>query len=115
MTPFRRGLDWLLATHPDFDLLDATIPGRSIGQPSPWLLVVLGQPSEGEQTAYAIHRYAIFKNTGAVHLLGSDGAVSDDPVYVPGNPDLSLRPRPGESAADVLDRVTNAARESPRT
>ena len=30
----------------------------------------------------------------------------------PGNPDMSLRPRPGESAEEVVDRVTRAAKSS---
>jgi hypothetical protein len=28
-------------------------------------------------------RYAIWKKTGAVHTIGADGAVSDDPVWLP--------------------------------
>jgi len=82
-TPFRRGVDWLLATHPGFDLLDATMPGRSVGEPAAWLIVELGQPSEGELWAHAVHRYAIWKNTGAVHTFDGS-AVSDEPVHVPG-------------------------------
>lgn len=84
-TPFRRGLDWLLAMHPGFDLLDATMPGRSVGFPAAWLVIELGQPSEDEAAlgAYAVHRYAIWKNTGAVHFLGADNAVSDEPIYRP--------------------------------
>jgi hypothetical protein len=79
--PCRQGLNRLLALHPHLELLDATVPGRSVGAPpAPWLLVELGQPSEGESEAYAVWRFAIFRRTGAVHTLGSDGAVSDDPV-----------------------------------
>ena len=31
-----------------------------------------------------------------------------------GRGDMSLRPRPGESAEDVIERVTNAAKANPR-
>lgn len=82
-SPCRRGVDWLLALHPSFDLLDATRPGRSLGQPAAWLVIELGQPSENELEAYAVHRYAIWKNTGAVHLFNSDGSVTDDAIYRP--------------------------------
>ena len=81
MTPFetspaRRGLDELLRSAPHLDVLSVT-------QSDVWTLVVLGQRSEDESEAWARHNYAIFKRTGAVHGLGHDGAVTDDPVLLP--------------------------------
>lgn len=48
----------------------------------PWVLVTLGQPSDSfdELPAWALYNYAIWKRTGAVHVLELDGAVSDDPI-----------------------------------
>jgi hypothetical protein len=88
-SPARRGLDLLLAAHPHLDLLAAWVPGRDEHQPmnpwspSPWLMVELGQPSNGESDAYAIWPFAIWRSTGAVHGVDHDGAVSDDPLYTP--------------------------------
>ena len=77
----RLGLDWLLALHPGFDVLYAQQqPGHG------WIEVDLGQPSDGAIEAYAIHRYAIWKNTGAVHPIDANGAASDDPIYRPPDP-----------------------------
>jgi hypothetical protein len=91
-SPARRGLDWLLETHPHLDLvsLDWQVEpddGRSVAHwRGPWLLVELGQPSEQIEIepAWAIWRFAIFRRTGAVHPIDHDGAASDDPIYVPG-------------------------------
>ena len=76
----RLGLDRLLAHYPMFDVLRvAWMPGEG----SPWLLVDLGQPSAGEVEAWAVHRFAIWKRTGAVHTLDREGAVSDGPIIEP--------------------------------
>lgn len=78
----RRGLDALLERYPFFDLLDVK---RSVGGErygligNPWMVVVLGQRSEGESEAFARWEFAIWLSTGAVHSL-RDGAVSDDPI-----------------------------------
>lgn len=91
--PARRGLDALLALYPHFDVIKVelqlpavlyseTIPQRrwEQGIAGPWLLVTLGQPSEGENEAYARWEFAIWKRTGAVYRVGLDGAVPDDPI-----------------------------------
>jgi hypothetical protein len=76
-SPARRGLDRLLAVMPHLDLIRLEWQGDG-----PWVLIDLGQRSEGEAEAWAIHRYAIFKRTGAVHGM-SGGAVTDDPILMP--------------------------------
>jgi hypothetical protein len=77
----RQGLNLLLAsTAPVLDVVSVE------WQPEgPWILVSLGQRSETfeEHEAWALHPYAIWKQTGAVHGIGPDGAVTDDPVLVP--------------------------------
>jgi hypothetical protein len=77
-SPARRGLDLLLAQAPHLDLLKAEWQAEG-----PWLLVTLGQRSAGVRETWARHRYAIFTNTGAVHGLQQDGAVTDDPILQP--------------------------------
>jgi hypothetical protein len=85
-SPARRGLDLLLQRHPQLDLVSARIPGRDPHDPmtpwvsSSWLLVGLGQPSEGDAEAYAIWSFAIWRSTGAVFAIGPDGAVGDEPL-----------------------------------
>jgi hypothetical protein len=69
----RRALDRLLELHPTWDLVE--YEWQSSG---PWVLVVLGQPSNGSVEAFARHPYAIFKNTGSVYGM-RNGAVDDDP------------------------------------
>jgi hypothetical protein len=82
VTPARRGLDALLARYPMLDLVHADArPHPTTAEPSdPWLLVTLGQRSEGMSEVYARHEFAIWKNTGAVYIVGHDGAVADDPI-----------------------------------
>lgn len=88
-TPARRGLDKLLELHPHLELVkaSATVPVGENDAWTPWLLVTLGQPSErrepGTPEAWAIWQFAIWKTTGAVHTIGHDGAVSDDPILEP--------------------------------
>lgn len=74
VTTERRALDSLLAIFPWFDVLDID------WQHGPWLLVTLGQRSDDDAHAWATHKYAIWKRTGAVHLVGPDGAVIDPPI-----------------------------------
>lgn len=90
----RRALNALLVMFPDFDLLgvDWQRPADylahrqgsgsigDLGEPGPWLLVYLGQRSDDGFEAWARHDYAIWKRTGAVHLVGADGAVIDPPL-----------------------------------
>jgi len=85
VSPARRGLDKLLELHPHFDVVsaDAQVPTGDNEAWSPWLLVMLGQRSEGEREAYALYPFAIWKSTGAVHGIGNDGAVTDDPLWTP--------------------------------
>jgi hypothetical protein len=72
----RRGFDLLLHNAPHLDVL--AVEWQRDG---PWLLVTLGQRSEGDDVvAWARHRYAVFKRTGAVHGFLADGSVTDDPV-----------------------------------
>jgi len=77
-SPARRGLDVLLRSLPFFDVIE--IEWQADG---PWLLVTLGQRSEGDAEAWARHRYAIWKTTGAVHGYNADGSVTDDLVLAP--------------------------------
>jgi hypothetical protein len=72
----RLGLNALLERFPHLVLLRADAWPNG----NPWLLVSLGQRSEGEEEAYARHEFAIWKSTGAVYTIGHDGAVGDDPI-----------------------------------
>lgn len=72
----RRGLDLLLALHPEHELL-----GAEYQYDGAWLLVHLGVRGEGAADAFAIYPYAIFKNTGAVYGVQADGSVGDDPLW----------------------------------
>jgi hypothetical protein len=80
-SPARRGLDWLLELNPHLELVEADWQRGDLA--GPWLLVGLGQQSADGADVFAFHRYAIFKRTGAVHGIGVDGAVTDDPLFVP--------------------------------
>lgn len=73
----RRGLDELLAHFPQLELVHAhwQVDG-------PWLIVHLGQQSVDGSDRFAIHPYAIWKRTGAVHGV-EGGAVTDDPLWPP--------------------------------
>jgi len=82
-SPARRGLDSLLARYPHFDVLYVE---RGSANPeetrvaAPWILVTLGQESQGEIEAWARWHFAIWKNTGAVfRMTGPNGPVEDDP------------------------------------
>jgi hypothetical protein len=79
----RRALDALLARYPDFDLLsvDWKIGPGGDDLARVWLLVELGQRSQDGADVWARHRFAIWRRTGAVHGLGLDGAVTDDPLF----------------------------------
>jgi hypothetical protein len=94
-SPARRGLELLLKMHPHLDVVDVRVPGVEIDARSPWLLVDLGQPSQGASNAYAIWRFAIWRTTGAVHRIGSDGAVDDDAII---EPQLEIESDPGDVA-----------------
>lgn len=87
----RRGLNDLLAFYPHLDVLlvefqvDEVI-GWEMPLPiyGPWVLVTLGQASEGMTPAWAVWYFAIWRNTGAVHTMsGPNGAVSDEPIFKP--------------------------------
>jgi hypothetical protein len=90
----RQGLDLLLSSAPHLDLLDADWQ-----EDGPWLMVTLGQPSQGEEERWARHRYAIFKRTGAVHGLQLDASVTDEPILVPTGPASTDWP---QTASDLL-------------
>lgn len=78
----RRGLDALLNAMPFFDLLAVDWQlDEPLGWngPGPWLMVTLGQRSDDGAHAWATHTYAIWKRTGAVHLVTADGEVIDPP------------------------------------
>lgn len=77
----RSGLDLLLATHAEWDVLCVDWQ-RGRGLTGPWVLVVLGQPSEGDGEAFVRHHFAIWKSTGNVYGM-QDGAVIDDPLLTP--------------------------------
>jgi hypothetical protein len=84
----RRGIDWLLAQHPHLDVVKVDwqvdpSDGRSVARwRGPWVLVDLGQPSEQIvlEPAWAVWKYAIWRTTGDVYVVGADGAVGDDPI-----------------------------------
>jgi hypothetical protein len=87
MTPTteRRALNTLLALFPDRDLLAVNWQSPNLGREAgPWLLVSLGQRSENGNEAWARSEYAIWKRTGAIHLIDADGAVIDPP-FIPGD------------------------------
>jgi hypothetical protein len=71
----RRGLDALLARYEFFDVVRVEWPPES-----PWVLVTLGQRSEGLDEVWARWEFAIWKSTGAVYQLDATGAVGDDPL-----------------------------------
>jgi hypothetical protein len=70
----RIGLDRLLEMYSTFNLISAEWQGGG-----PWLLVSLGQSSDNGD-AHAVHHFAIFKRTGAVHGVQHDGSVTDEPL-----------------------------------
>lgn len=84
----RQALDVLLKRYPDFDVVSVewqVDPGdnRSVARwDGPWVLVDLGQPSEHMEIepAWAVHQFAIWRTTGAVHRIGPEGAVEDEPI-----------------------------------
>jgi hypothetical protein len=82
VTPARRGLDALLARYPMLDLVkaDARANDDRFRASDPWLIVTLGQRSEGMAEVYARHEFAIWKNTGAVYIVDHHGAVGEDPI-----------------------------------
>jgi hypothetical protein len=41
----------------------------------PWLLVTLGQRSEGSNEAFALYPFAIWKATGDVYVVGGDDSI----------------------------------------
>lgn len=52
---------------------------------SPWVefsVAVRATEDEDEPTAYAVERYAVWRNTLNVYRIGDDGAVEDDPIEV---------------------------------
>jgi len=74
----RRGLNELLLRYPHLDLVQVMWPD-SEEMLEPWVLVVLGQHSEGMKPAWARWQFAIWKQTGSVYRMES-GAVEDDPI-----------------------------------
>jgi hypothetical protein len=88
-SPARQGLDQLLGFYPHLDLLEVEWqveegPGGIPVSFGPWVLVKLGQASEGLAPAWAVWHFAIWRNTGAVHTMrGPLGEVSDDPIFSP--------------------------------
>jgi len=76
----RRGFDELLVRFPHLDVVNVswaeTKEAELISQP--WVLVTLGQPSQGEILAWARWQFAIWKPTGSVYRM-EHGAVEDDP------------------------------------
>lgn len=66
-----RSIDWQLP----HEIFSAGVPSRrwEAGMAGPWVLVTLSE--EGQ--------FAIWKQTGALYWVGRDGAVGDDPIWVP--------------------------------
>jgi hypothetical protein len=71
----RIGLDRLLGMYSTHNLIMAEWQGDG-----PWLLVSLGHQGAGDPDAHAVHHFAIFKRTGAVHGIQHDGSVTDEPL-----------------------------------
>lgn len=112
-SPARRGLDRLLAAHPDRDVerVDAQLPhpievydvdpdtGERAGRPyrrwdlpaGPWLLVKF---ADGEE-------FAIWKTTGHVYRVGPDGAVDEDPILEPSRRCPYCGAEAGDARAEV--------------
>ena len=85
----RQALDRLLVLYPMFDLvsIDWQMGGNyrtGFRHRGVWVLVALGQPSEGfdELPAWALWHFAIFKATGALHNM-EHGEVIDPPIWTP--------------------------------
>ena len=112
MSAARRGLDRLLAAHPDRDLdrVDAQLPhpievydvdehGQRASRPyrrwdllaGPWLLVKF---ADGEE-------FAIWKATGAVYRVDDAGAVDEDPILEPGRRCPYCGAEAGDARAEV--------------
>lgn len=83
-TTERRAIDELLAVFPWFDVLDVDwqLPDETRSDSGPWVLVTIGQRSDDGAEAWAQHRYAIWKRTGAVHGIDATGAVIDPPLLL---------------------------------
>lgn len=99
-TTERRALDALLARFPFFDLLRVEWQlGQELGwdPPGPWVLVDLGQRSDDRAEAWAVHHFAIWKRTGAVHGVDAEGAVIDPPL-IPGTFGVNTRGETLEAA-----------------
>ena len=90
----RMALDELLRRAPHFDVVSidwqvgrADRLSTTQYEPyhvGPWVLVELGQPSDAfdDVPAWAVWKYAIWKATGALHVI-SEGAVVDPPIWEP--------------------------------
>ena len=78
----RQGLDWLLEHFPHLDVVKVEWQTEDGHWTGPWVLVEMGQPSLGGIAAWAVWKFAIWRETGAVYQM-HDGAVSDDPDFVP--------------------------------
>jgi hypothetical protein len=85
-SPVRLALDELLRRYFFFDLVDVDWQLGAVEKPlgGPWCVVRLGQRSEdfARSEAWAVHTFAIWKSTGALHSMNG-GAVSDDPIWTP--------------------------------
>jgi hypothetical protein len=80
----RQALDELLRAYPMFDLVsvDWQIDPQTRDWRGPWVRVGLGQPGEGDVPAWAVHSFAIWRTTGAIHGVWADGSVTDDVLFV---------------------------------
>jgi len=80
----RRGLDELLVRYPHLDLIEVNWDEPQLAHrvefQSPWVLVTLGQRSQGEIPAWARWHFAIWRSTGSVYrMLNESGPVEEDP------------------------------------
>lgn len=89
----RRALDRLLETHPsadvisvdwqtDDDLYSYSVPQRRWTSElvGPWVLVKLADRLDTDPPGWGVVKFAIWKHTGDVYIVGADGAVPDDPL-----------------------------------
>ena len=121
----RQALDALLRLHPFYDLVSIgwQLPpvifekGKiGLGEQGPWVLVKIGQPSKtfDETPAWALHHFAIWKATGALHTMEPPGGpVSDDPIWEPRGEYADKRT--GRSAIETLREFADYPGDLDRT
>jgi len=81
----RRGFDELLVRYPHLDVLSVEWGSRdeTVSRVSnPWVIVCLGQPSQGVHEAWARWYFAVWKDTGSVYRMSDAGGPAEDDPYI---------------------------------